>query len=548
MKKICVVLMALMLACAMTFGAVAEGAPTLYSTAKNVNWIIGTNWLEVEGSSGSAISDLDGNMLTGTMYTSFTRDTNIVTAAQVNVDELNYMGAFDMNGTPIIPFQYGVIDVLNENWAAAIVLENATAEQYDYSSYSGGYYLITAVDIYNLASGTCVANLTRAQYGDAYAIEDIVNIMDRTSGVVSAYDAQFNVLGTNLRNTYDDTYATEPFQTFRENGQYGLKDAAGNVILPPSYQSIYDFRYGYAPVYDGTHESLIDENGTLVVPLEFDNVKTMSNMPVDENNYSMGYTAYGYFCIQQDDKIGYVNDQGVVTCEPKYSKNIVNIQGISLTYTDMEGKQHILAADGVDTVIDGYERVAALSYMSGVYYKTTSADYKYGVIDWHGNEIFPCEYDRVSPSGDGQYLLLSKDLTNMEIYKMNYDLGGVTPATEAPVAETAGDTTSFKSLLDMFGAGAANEAPAAEAPAAEAAVDVASVKALLDSAKLLLSTDAAANKDAALSLIGNANAMLADSNPSVTTLLDTAITLLTSDAAANGATVVTVLDSALSLM
>lgn len=520
MKKICVVLMALMLACAMTFGAVAEGAPVLYRTAKNVNWITGTNLLEVQTNNGSAISDLDGNMLTGTIYASFTREKNIITAAQVNVDALNYMGAFDMNGTPVIPFQYGVIKVLNENWAVAVVLEEATAEQYDYSSYSGGYYLITSVDVYNLSSGACVANLTRAQYADANAIEDTINIEDRTTGVVTAYDAQFNVLGTDLRSTHDSTYATEPLQTFRENGQYGLKDAEGNVIMAPSYQSIYDFHYGYATVYDGTHEGLIDETGTLVVPLEFDNVKTMNNMPADENNYSLGYFAHGYFCIQQDDKIGYVNDQGVVTCEPKYSKNIVDVQGISLTYTDMEGKEHILAADGVDTVIDGYERYTALSYMGGVFYKTTNADYKYGVIDWHGNEIFPCEYDRISPSGDGQYLLVSKDLTNMEIYKIDYGFGDVTPAAEAPVAE---------------------------APT-EATVDVASAKALLDSAKLLLSTDAAANKDAALSLIGNAISMLADSNSSVTTLLDTAVTLLTSDAATNGATVVTVLDSALSLM
>lgn len=587
MKKFIATLMVVMIVFAMASGAVA--APTLYGTAQYVAWIDGTNFLRVETGNGYGIADMNGNMLTGTLYAkSFTREDTIITAAQLNVDELNYMGAFDLNASPVIPFQYGVIDVLNGYWAAAIKLEKTSAEQYDYSSYSGDYYLITGVDIYNLESKTCVASLTRSQYAEAYAIGNTINIADRTTGVITAYDAQFNVLGTGLKYTYSEDYVQPEIIIFRENGQKGLQDAAGNVIMEASFQMIYDFRYGYAIVSTGDHEGLIDEQGNVLVEPVFDTVKTMGNLPANAEGETYSYKALGYFCIQKDDKIGYVDENGNVTCEPKYSKSIVQINGVSLTYTDMEGKQHIMAADGVDTVIEGYDRVFALPYMSGAYYRVTDSDANYGMIDWHGNVVFPCEYDHISVSGDGQYVMVSKDYINYEIYKIDVPAAGASAAEAVePIVENAADAAiesaassnsdtlaAAQSALAALLGSAGNKETAAEAPAETAApsveeipvteeaaaevveeyaleapaVDTASVKALLDSAKLILNADAAANKDGAISLITSASGMLAGSNATIATLLDTAVTMLNTDAAANGAAVVAILDSAASLL
>ena len=73
------------------------------------------------------------------------------------------------------------------------------------------------------------------------------------------------------------------------------------------------------------------------------------------------------------------------------------------------------------------------------------------------------------------------------------------------------------------------------------------MKSLLTSAATLLSTDAEANGAAAITLIENAAAQLAD-RADVTGLLTSAVTLLNTDAAANGSAVSALIDSALLLL
>ena len=85
----------------------------------------------------------------------------------------------------------------------------------------------------------------------------------------------------------------------------------------------------------------------------------------------------------------------------------------------------------------------------------------------------------------------------------------------------------------------------ADTPAAE--TDYSAVVALLDSAKLLLNSDAATNRDAVINLLNSAVQSLGDANLSATTLIDSAISLLEQDAAANAASVIALLDSVAAL-
>ncbi len=416
-----------------------------------------------------------------------------------------------------------------------------------------------------------MGTLTRDQFMDALAYGDYINIEDRTTGKTTTYDNQFNAVVTDLDSIYDITLPYENIQTFRENGQTGLQDADGNVIMSPAFQYINDFRRGYAVVSTGDKEGLIDEQGNVIVPAEYEDIKTSYYLPVDPEYSESGYNSLGYFAVVQDGKLGFVDETGAVTCEPKYSPDILELYGASATYTDMEGNFHILAADGVDTVIEGYDRVSPMSYGSGMYYQVTDSDYNQGIIDWHGEEVIPCQYEGVDLTGDGTMAVVEVDYDSYEFYQLNYipdesapaagaeaapaaeseAAGESEPAAESEPADTApaaesepADTAETAPATESEPADTAETAPAAESePAGTApAADNSAAIALIDSAITLLNTDAAANAASASTLLQNAAGLLAADAPAVS-LLNSAVTLLGTEGTDPSA-VLTLLESA----
>lgn len=509
-RKMCLLLTAAMLAgsCMSASAAVMKT-----NTLQDVDLIYNSSLLEKRGSNGYALASLDGTALTGEIYANFTTDGAYIIAAE-NKDTMDCRGVLDHAGKELVPCKYSEIDVLNENWILAVMLEEATADKYDYSSWDDEYYLIKTVDVYNVTDGAaaCAATLTRDQYIDSRAYGPYINIQDRTTNAVTTYDAAFNVVAE-VDDVYDEELPVGDRFTFDENGQEGLKDAAGNVVMPASFKYIYDFRYGYAEVSTGDLYGLIDYDGNVVVPAEYEEVNTSYYLPVDENGDTSGYNANGYFTVIKDGKLGYVTAGGNVTCEPKYSEDLMENSGASCMFTDMEGNTRILAADGVETVIEGYDRVYPLYYGSGMYYEVRDADYNTGMIDWHGEVIFPCEYSSIELTADGQYVVVElNDYTTTEIYQLTTETAA--PA-DVPVEEPAVEAV-------------AEEVPAAEeaveeVPADEAAPsgDNADVIVLIDSSVTLL--NAGSGNDAVIALLTEAVNLLGDSNSSATLLLERSI-------------------------
>ena len=110
--------------------------------------------------------------------------------------------------------------------------------------------------------------------------------------------------------------------------------------------------------------------------------------------------------------------------EPTLSKDLVEVNGASATYTDLEGKKHILAADGVDTVLDeAHQEIRPLYHGSGLLYEFQDADYKKGLIDWHGNELLPIGQYDLELSGDGRYLIDNTDYDAGILYEVDYGMG-----------------------------------------------------------------------------------------------------------------------------
>ena len=391
-----------------------------------VNWI-GTNRLIASGSGGYYLMDVKGNALTDEVFEDhFSSDGILIVALKQDADGINSFGALNMDGVEVMPFKYGDIKVFNGYWAVGIVLTDGTAIHYDYSSInSDNYYLISEADIYNIASGVCLATLPREQYADAYAFGNYINIEDRTTQKSTTYDANFNVLGTDLTYSTDETYMPKSVQYFYHDGLTGLKDAEGNVILEPAYSIIYGFvdMDNYSLVETDEGKGLIDITGAQVVPPEYDRINASYYISVSSANTTnhTGYNSRGYFCVEKDGKLGYVTAGGKVTCELKYNVDAVENNGASATYKDAEGKTHIIAGDGVESVAEGYASVRPANYGSGVYYIVTDENNHYGLIDFHCNEVLPCEFENIELSWDGEYVLAATEyLEQYAIYGLIY--------------------------------------------------------------------------------------------------------------------------------
>ena len=574
----------MVLAAALAVPMTASAEITVTSTGvslSNADWIDGSDLLRVEQDAGYAIADVSGNLLTDAVYgRSFSSDYGFIFAFHATED-VNSGGLLNADAQEITPFQYGDVKVLSRNWAIGFKLKQSDANHYDYQSWSSSdaYYLIDTADVYYIADGTasCIANLTREQYMRAEAYGDYISIEDRTNSV-KMYDSSFTAVAEGLGSTYDtgDLDLSE-FETFRENGQYGLMDKEGNVLLEPSFAYIYDFRGDYAEVSTGDLEGLIDRTGKVVVPAEYDSVKSSYYGPVNGAYSSSNYYNGGYFAVEKDRKLGFVNENGEVTCEPKISIEVMDINGASALYTDLSGDLHILAADGVDTLIDASKQnVYPLSYGSGLLYRYTDENYNYGVIDWHGQEILPCEYDDVELSGSGNYMIVAPDWNVSDIYTVNYGDIAITasfaaeetPAEAAPAdaAQTEAAPADAAQTEAAPADAAQTEAAPADAPQTEAApadapqteaapadaaatgdVSLSAAADLLKSAADLISADAAANSDTIASLLNSAAVLVESSKPEAAAMIRSAVTLITSGVT-DSATLTTLLNSAAGML
>lgn len=517
-----------------------------YEVAGTGRFVSGSNLLIMEGDSGFYFTSMDGQVKSEEIYGRTTENAYGMIIVTQNTGDFNNTGALNQNAQEMIPAKYGDIDVLNDEWALGITLKEATADQYDYKNFLGdeAYYLIETVDIYHVADGvaTCRATLPRENFMEARAYGSYINIQDRATGTVDTYDASFQKVASDVGDIYAEPEANARLVVYRENGLYGVKDAQGNIVLEPSFSSIGDFRYGYAEVYSDDKRGLIDGQGNVVVEPVYDDVESLFYLPyVNEYGAGYGYNANGYFAVVQDGKFGYIDSQGNTTMEPKYSESAVEVNGVTAILTDLEGNERLLAADGTETVVEGYERIVPLQNGSGLYYRTEDAEYNEGMIDWHGNEIIPCENDDIVISGDGKYVLVDADYSDgiVEIYK----LPGA--ETEAPAEETTA-AAETEAAAEETTAAAETEAPAAETAAAaeteataeettaaaeteapaEETGDTGSAKALLESAATLLDNDSAEIRTSVKVLVQQAAAAIGDQNEAALILLDNVLEML----------------------
>lgn len=472
---------------------------TPYATVKDASIITDSNILKVSGKQEYYLAKMDGTPLTEDVYKRI--DLNCtngwITGTNVEIEGWNHGVLSATDGSIAVPFVYGEVKILNKYWGLAFNYVPASADNYDFESWTGSdYYLIDTVDVYWLPTASKLATIPRANYMNARAYDAYINIEDRETNTTTTYDLNMNPLGT-VSDIYTQDYIPH-YSTFRYNGQQGLLDPDGNEVFPASYQYVNESGInGFFQVSTGDLNGLVDSNGNLVVPVEYSKINRSYQSPSDLGST---YVNFGYVCVEKDKCLGYYRINNSESCPPKYSTNLLENNGVSALFTDMSGNLNIMAADGEENILSGYEKVYPLYNSAGALYKVNNADYKYGLIDWHGKEILPMKYDTIELSANGHFLLASESYsTPAEIYYVSY--GGTVESGQESEAANDASTMSDASYE--------------------------TVKSLIGSAEFLVKADYASNKatvkvifEQALSEATGADQELTNALTSVITLLD----------------------------
>ena len=220
-------------------------------------------------------------------------------------------------------YEYGLVRVLNGNWALCCVVRKASKTEFDYRLDSKTYYYVDRCDIYSLAGGTHkVQSLTREVFTDAAAHGEYLSVAYR-DGSVRIYDANFtdtNLKASKLKTSpygvvdyalidkytgrviYDGCSACTENNTpvgtrfiincpnYAGKPQYGICTLEGELLMPPGQYSVTAANAEYALLSDGEHVGLYSfESDLEVVPCDYDSILT-SKQAVD------AYDIYGYVC------------------------------------------------------------------------------------------------------------------------------------------------------------------------------------------------------------------------------------------------------------
>lgn len=167
---------------------------------------------------------------------------------------------------------------------------------------------------------------------------------------------------------------------FRENKLYGIKDAQGHVILPPTYEHIYNIDQEVLRVQHDGLWGVISREGKVIVP------PTYTEM-------------YGAFCNRiavqgTNGQFGFIDFEGHVVIPFRY-EDVGNFSGeedgfeFPITYAKQEGSYGLIDAQGEVVLPFEYDY---LSYLIEGHI-TAEQDGCYGLINQRGDVIIPFEYD-----------------------------------------------------------------------------------------------------------------------------------------------------------
>lgn len=214
--------------------------------------------------------------------------------------------------------------------------------------------------------------------------------------------------------TYDRIYGfNEGLARVEKDDKYGFVDSTGKEVVPFIYRSAGDFNEGLAYVQKDGRYGYIDKTGNIVIPLNF----------TSAIDFSDGLAVVGY-----GNNIWYIIDK---TCDIKNTKELLtqytNVTGFKEGFVEVykDGKHGFVDQTGREVVPPIYDYVQDFS--EGL--AQVQKDGKYGFVDQNGKEVVPLIYDSVDSFNDGLARVEKDgkrnyiDKTGKEVVPSEYDLG-----------------------------------------------------------------------------------------------------------------------------
>ena len=217
-------------------------------------------------------------------------------------------------------------------------------------------------------------------------------------------DEKFGYLGKNVRMAIEPQYqrardfncglAPVACKTSdNKDFKWGYIDKENNLVVPYMYDDARRFEdCGLALVSAGEKYGLTNTSGEIILPLEYDYIvldKLSEEKP-------------GIIC--KDGLIGFVNTFGKVIIPPQFERTFGFSEGVAACkmgnewFTiDLTGKRLVdLHYDDAHYYSEGLLPVAYCDFGTGNVKK-----YRWGFCDTNGNEVIPCQYDKVLPFSEG---------------------------------------------------------------------------------------------------------------------------------------------------
>ena len=352
----------------------------------------------------------------------------------INQNGLDTHGLVDRNGNEVIPFQYSAFQAYSAQWVGAVSLVETTDEHGDYSGGyfgSGDQYNIDHVDMYYIPEQKMAGTLSREQFQEGRGVGggEYLLVKDRNGGL-TMYNSAFEtvdhlferiddaelcvyqpdalkaatlnsrvtceVVSEEVPDRVSTIYDSDDYCAASKSVKVDFKDTQRSALFANDGRQVTDYvlgdvqrvcngRYVISYIYDSeaskTLYGVYDlEKGAEVFPFAYDQV-------ISDNKLT---GLNGYFCVKLDDKLGFVNSEGAVSCPIDYlNDNVDKRMGCCFVYKD--GDQLLLVAgDGFVTNLTE-KGIESVSYgqtgSDGQFVVVKNAEGKYGVLDWHGNGV-----------------------------------------------------------------------------------------------------------------------------------------------------------------
>lgn len=409
------------------------------------------------------IIDADGNVLmteaTGYTYMYSSGSYPFFEVEVKSSDGVHDEGLVDGWGNVLVPAEYADVNIISGRWQAGIKLTPSSADEKDYtftfSNNEKKFFRIDTVDFY--FDGRKVGSLNRSEYG---------------GGNCTAYNSYLSVVNTARdriyynnkleRSPYTSTGSGE-FDSIYKKGVYTyihqgsgqtafvpsctldpndlsdpylydhgeVKDVQGNVLFRAAqvYDSVRDFKNGYALVRINRMYGLIDKQGNEVIPTLYD----------DLSNYEDNLLQFGYISAVKDGKFGFLDAHGNVTCPFVYANDVVRNRGTFATVKNLDGTTIVLSA-AVGELPEHFADTEFPTSYGCRAFVGKNAQGQYCVADLYGNTLLPYQdyYRSIYLSVDGSVGVVSYGSWEYGIF--HFDIAdAAAPAADAPAVSAVDD-------------------------------------------------------------------------------------------------------------